>query len=116
MLTDTKNEKALTLKKITQLYRTALCCYVFPFFFILLMIIDVNTFHATDAFFFFVFLFSIFPLSIVGLVFNMLGLRLSRKMNHVHKKNIGYANLMLGIPMFIVGLFGLALPVVMVLE
>jgi len=116
MQTDTKDAKALALKKITNLYRTALFCYVFPFFFILLLIIDVNTFHATDALFLFVFLFSIFPLSIIGLAYNILGLRHSRKMNLVHKKNIGYTNLMLGIPMFIVGLLGLAVPFVMVLE
>ena len=49
MQTDTKNEKALALKKITNIYRTALFCYVFPFFFIVLFIINVNTFHATDS-------------------------------------------------------------------
>ena len=52
MQTDKKNEKELAVKKITKLYRTALFFYVSPFFFILLLIIDVNTFHATDAFFF----------------------------------------------------------------
>jgi len=111
-----KSDKQLVIKKITKLYRIALFCYLSPFFFILLLIIDVITFQATDAFFFFVFLFSIFPLSIVGLVFNIFGLRRSRKMNLIHKKNIGYTNLMLGIPMFLSGLLGLAVPFVMVLE
>jgi hypothetical protein len=116
MQTHTKTEKTLVLEKISKRYKTALLCYVFPFFFIVLLIIDINTFHATDAFFFLVFLFSILPLSIVGLVFNIFGLKLSRKINHMPKKNIGYTNLMLGIPIFLIGIFALALTFVMVLE
>jgi len=111
-----KSDKQLVIKKITKLYRTALFCYLSPSLFVAWIIIDFNTFHATDLLFFVIFLLSILPLSIIGLIYNILGLRLSRKMNLVHKKNIGYTNLMLGMPMFLIGLLGLAVPFVMVLE
>jgi uncharacterized SAM-binding protein YcdF (DUF218 family) len=59
-------------------------------------IIDSNFLHRTDGLFFVLFLISFLPFSLVGLVCTIYGLKLSRK-NNVQKKNIGYANLILGV-------------------
>jgi len=112
----TKSDKELALKKIKKLYQIALFFYFFPFLYIVWLVIDSNLFHVSDLLTFVFFLLSILPLSIAGLISNILGLHLSRKINHIDKKNIGYADLLIGISMFVSGLFGLAIPFVMALE
>jgi hypothetical protein len=58
-------------------------------------------------------LLSLFPVGIVGLVFTIKGLRLAFRSGDYKKKDIGYANLIMGIILTAGGLLGLSLAYVM---
>ncbi|UOQ65534.1 hypothetical protein [Hymenobacter volaticus] len=50
------------------------------------------------------FFVGLFPLAAGGIIFTVLGMRLSIRTNDREKKDIGYANLILGLILFVVGL------------
>jgi hypothetical protein len=53
------------------------------------------------------FFLALFPLAVAGLVFTIKGLRLSSYSNDYEKKDVGYANLLLGLILSALGLLAL---------
>jgi hypothetical protein len=91
--------------KISELYKRALYCYGLPLVFLALVMAGV-----AEGLFSGLFLLSLFPLAVAGLVFTGKGLRLSSQTNDREKKDIGYANLIMGLILSVIGLlaFGFA--------
>ena len=49
-------------------------------------------------------LLTVMPCSIIGLYFSFKGFKLSSSLGNLEKKDVGYANILLGIILFVVGL------------
>ena len=94
-----------TRADIVKSYRIATGCYATPFVFLLLSI-----FHFA---FFSLFVLTLFPLGIAGMVFTKRGLSLAIKSRDTEKKDGGSANVTLGIIILVLGLLGLALAYLM---
>ena len=83
---------------IVRYYKIATYSYLTPIGFVLLgFLLD---------FFLLLALLTALPCSIIGFYFTFKGFRLSRLQDNSEKKDVGYANILLGIILFIVGLFG----------
>jgi len=95
--------------RITRFYRIAVYSYAAPFFCLGLQLLDSATFSLTQMFFFALFLWSLLPLGTTGLICTGLGLRLAFQSNDYQKKDIGYANILMGLIMVAAGLLGLGL-------
>ncbi|MDX5443026.1 MAG: hypothetical protein LPJ89_04500, partial [Hymenobacteraceae bacterium] len=93
--------------------RIAIFCFVIPFIFLGLLLIDSLTFDLTGAFFFSLFLITLLPLGVIVFVFTCKGLRISFKENNYQKKDIGYANLIMGLIIIGCGVLGLGFAYVM---
>ncbi|MFT2010219.1 hypothetical protein ACMA1I_16210 [Pontibacter sp. 13R65] len=98
---------------ITYNYRIAVYSFIIPFLFLVLYLIDSWTFNFTNIFFLAVFIISLFPSGITGLLFTYKGLRRLFKENNYEKKDIGYANLIMGIIITGCGIVGLGLAYLM---
>jgi hypothetical protein len=115
MQTHTKNEKALALEKISTLYKVGLFCFLLPFILAVLLFVCSDSIGTTNAVICSVFLLiSILPISIIGLVFIILGFRLSLKINNIHKKNLGYCNIIVGGIMCFIGFVSLGFIYIMI--
>lgn len=90
-----------TRVEIVKNYKLATYCYAAPFVSLLLSFIHFI--------FFPLFLLSLFPMGIVGMYFTKRGLSPAIKSGDIQKKDVGYANVTLGIIILLVGLLGLAL-------
>ena len=104
----------ISRSKITKYYSRAIYSYLLPPGFFGLFLVDIFTFGLTQMFFFAVALLSLLPAGAAGLFFTVKGLRISFKSNDYEKKDIGYANLIMGIIYFVAGLLGLGLAYIMV--
>ena len=99
--------------KIKKYYRIAVYSYVLPFILLGLYIIDSSTFDLTEMFFFAAFLISLLPLGALGLACSIYGMVLSNRVNNNIKKDIGYANLIMGIIITMGGFLGMAIAYLM---
>ena len=88
-------------ERITKSYKIAVCCYAAPVGFLAL--------STVFSFFFPLFLLGFFPLGAASTAYSIAGLKLAFKNNDHQKKDIGYANLLLGIIMVTVGTLLVAL-------
>lgn len=84
-------------------YKIALYCYGAPFL-LILFLLDSLTFDLTEMFFFALFLFAMFPVGLIGVIFNVIGLISSFKINDHQKKDFGLNNLLIGGITLILGL------------
>ncbi|PJJ60180.1 hypothetical protein [Hymenobacter chitinivorans] len=87
-------QSKITRKRIEKLYRTAIYAYSAPFALLLLQLLAPNKIGTV---FFAASLFSLPLLVVVGLRCTILGLRLAFKTNDYQKKDLGYANLIMGL-------------------
>jgi hypothetical protein len=90
-----------TRAEIVSFYKKATYCYAAPFALLLLAFVW--------EFAVWLFLFIILPSSIAGLFFTTRGLALARKSRDTEKKDVGYANVVLGGIALLVGLLVWAL-------
>lgn len=91
--------------EIVKSYKIAIYCYAAPFVSLLLGVVHFV--------FFPLFLLSLFPLGIAGMYFTKRGLSIAIKSGDIQKKDVGYANVTLGIIILVLGLLGLAFVFVM---
>ena len=82
-------------------YKKATYCYATPFVFLLLGIIHFV--------FFPLFLFTLFPMGVAGLVFTKRGLAFAKQNGDREKKDVGYSNVILGVIIVLLGLLGLGI-------
>jgi hypothetical protein len=111
---DEKSHRKMIRNQIKKNYRIAVLSYSLPFISLFLYMLDSSTFNLTGMYFFVFFLLGALPLGIVGLFFTVKGLIISRKSNDYVKKDIGYANLTMGIIMAAGGMLGFGFMYVMV--
>lgn len=94
---------------IVSFYKKATYCYGLPFGFLslqlLLNVVSNFNFQPFLALFF----LTILPLSALGIAFTKRGFTLAVKSGDREKKDVGYANLILGSIIVVLGLVGLAL-------
>ena len=83
--------------------------YIAPFLFLLLFLIDVLTVDLTQMFFFTLFLISLIPFGILGLIFTAKGMIEAKKKKNSLNKDIGIAALAAGILIVVGGTIGLLL-------
>jgi hypothetical protein len=88
--------------RIVKLYRRATYCYALPFVFLVLALVGISEGVFLGAFF-----VGLLPLAVAGLYLTATGLRLSFDSNDYEKKDVGYANLLLGLILSAVGLMAL---------
>jgi hypothetical protein len=86
--------------KIVRYYKKATYCYAIPFGLLVLSFLV--------PFLFALWLFTLLPAGLAGLFFTKRGLVLAAKSGDREKKDVGYANLVLGITILILGLLALA--------
>ena len=102
-----------TRAEIVKCYGKASCCYAIPFGLLglqlLLNLVSSFDFQPFLALFF----LSILPLSVLGIVFTKRGFALASISGDLAKKDVGYANFLLGAIMLVVGLLAFALSFVM---
>jgi hypothetical protein len=92
---------AATRAEIVSFYKKATYCYAAPFALLLLGFVWEAAFG--------LFLLTILPSGIAGLFFTTRGLALARKSRDTEKKDVGYANVLLGGIGLIVGLLAWSL-------
>ena len=81
---------------IVRYYKKATCSYLAPLGLVLLgVLLD---------FFLLLALLTVIPCSIIGLYFSFKGFKLSSRLGNLEKKDVGYANILLGIILFAAGL------------
>ncbi|TGD81239.1 hypothetical protein [Hymenobacter wooponensis] len=90
--------------RIVKLYKRATYCYALPFIFLILAVIGIG-----EGLFLGVFCLSLLPLAVTGLVFTGRGLRLSSRSGDYEKKDVGFANVILGVILGGLGLLALGL-------
>ena len=100
-------------EKIKKCYRIAVYSYILPFILLGQYIIDSSTFDLTEMFLFAAFWISLLPLGALGMACSIYGMVLSNRVNNNIKKDIGYANLIMGIIIIIGGLVGMGLAYLM---
>lgn len=88
--------------RISKLYKYALCCYALPFVFLVAAVLGIGEGILLGGFF-----VGLFPFAVGGTVLTIFGMRLSVQTNDREKKDIGYANLLLGLILAAVGLLAL---------
>lgn len=100
---DATKEALETRAAIVKNYKLATYCYATPFVCLLLGFIHFM--------FFPLFLITLFPLGVAGMFFTRRGLSLAVKSGDREKKDVGYANVTLGIIVLVAGagLIGLVL-------
>ena len=105
MLNKIQNDERYN-KRTKILYRSALICYLIPFLFLGIFALDMFLFHRTEMLFWSLFLLSMFPFGLLGLVFSIIGIIQSTKIQHLKKKTMGYYNLFMGIVVIAGGILG----------
>lgn len=101
------------MDKTTRYYRLAVYSFVLPFAFLGLFMIDSWTFGLTNSFFLALFSICLLPAGIIGLFFNYKGYRIAHKEHHNIKKDIGYANFIMGLIILFCGVLGFGIAYVM---
>lgn len=91
------------LKRTKILYRSAFICYVIPFLSLGVYLLD--PFHAQKLFWT-IFLLSMFPFGLMGLLFSIVGIVQFTKIKRYKKRTIGYYYLLMGILVVVSGMFG----------
>ncbi len=91
------------LKRTKILYRSAFICYVIPF--LCLGIYSLDLFNAQKLFWH-VFLLSMFPFGLLGLLFSIIGIVQFTKIQKYKKRTIGYYYLFMGILVVASGMMG----------
>ncbi len=99
--------------RISKNYTIAVYCYLIPLGFLGLYFLESSTLKLTGAFFMATTLLSLLPVGVVGLFFTVKGLRLAFQSGDYEKKDMGYANLILGLILVLGGLIGLGFAYVM---
>ena len=98
---------------IVKFYKKAIYCYTAPFGFVGLQLL-VNSISDFDFQpFLMLFFLSIVPLGILGIVYTKRGYALASSSGDREKKDVGYANFILGAIMLVLGLIAYALAFVM---
>lgn len=87
---------------MVKLYKRATYFYAMPLVLLLFAMVS-----SEEEIVLIVFLLSLFPFSVVGLIYTMKGLRLASHSNDYEKKDVGFANLTLGLILFVFGLLAL---------
>jgi len=96
-------------QKIYKIYFFALMVYLLPPISLVIFIVDQMTIHKTDAIFFALFLLSLLPCALIGLVLFSIGLIKSFRNKEQFNKNIGIVGVGIGGIFLLGGIFGLAL-------
>lgn len=99
--------------RISKYYTIAVYCYLLPPGFLGLYFLDFSTIGLTGAFFLATTVLSLLPVGVVGLLCTVKGLKLAFKSGDHEKKDIGYANLIMGLILAVGGLISLGLTYVM---
>ncbi|QHT71287.1 hypothetical protein GXP67_33850 [Rhodocytophaga rosea] len=101
-------------KKISWYYTLAIYSYLSPIGLFGLFLLDSFTFGLTESFFFGATLLGLLLAAIASLFFTVKGLRIAFKTNDYEKKDIGYANLIMGVIYCIAGLLALGYTYIMI--
>lgn len=101
-------------KKIRKYYTLAIYSYLAPPGFFGAFLLDSFTVGLTEMFFFAIALLSLLPAGVAGLIFTEKGLKIAFTSNDYEKKDIGYANLIMGIIYIVAGLLALGLGYLMI--
>ncbi len=96
-------------KDIYKKYIYAFISCLTPFIFLFIFLIDGFTFNLTDATFWALFLITLAPCSIVGIIIGITGLNESLKENSKKNRMIGTGIIMLAAVELVFGVFGLML-------
>lgn len=91
------------------IYYFVLLFYLFPFVSLLIFILDQLTFNKTEMWFWVIFLVSLAPCGLTGIVLSAVGLYKSFKRKSNINKIIGFAGLFLGIGGIAAGVLGFML-------
>lgn len=105
MIEKTKTD-TLYRKRTTILYRSALVCYIIPFLFLGIFALDMFFLHRTQMLFWSMFLLSMFPFGLLGLLFSIIGIIQSTRIQKIKNKTTGYYNLFMGIVVVVGGILG----------
>lgn len=105
MIEKTKTD-AHYIKRTKILYRSALICYLIPFLFLGIFALDMFFLHRTDMLFWSMFLLSMFPFGLLGLLFSIIGIIQSSRIQKLKNKTRGYYNLFMGIVVVAGGILG----------
>ncbi|MDJ1473543.1 hypothetical protein [Xanthocytophaga flava] len=111
---DQVKSSQIARQRITKQYQWAMYSYLAPVVLFVLYLIDANIFGLTKMFFFAISLMSLIPSACVGLFFTVRGVVMVFKTNDYQKKDIGYANLLMGIIMAFAGVIAVGFLYVMV--
>lgn len=90
--------------KITRFYKIALYAYISPIILLGISILDSCTLDLAASYFLPAFIFTLLPSGVVGIIFTIFGSKISFKEKDYEKKDTGYANLIMGIVMSVIGL------------
>lgn len=96
-MTDKIKHDERYLKKVRILFRSALIGYLIPFLFLGFFALDVFFVHRTQLLFWNMFLLSMFPFGLLGLLFSIIAIVQSSKIRRLKKRIIGYHNLLMGL-------------------
>jgi len=105
-MAEKKQPDEVFYKRTKILYRSALICYILPFLFFGIFIFAEYILHATETLFWSMFLLSMFPFGLLGLLFSIIGIIQATKISNLKKKTTGYYNLFLGIVVVAGGMLG----------
>jgi len=94
---------------VLRIYYFAGIFYILPFISLLLFIVDQLTFRKTQMLFWVIFLVSLGPCGLIGIILCTLGLIKSFKRKSGSNKIIGFAGLLLGMGGIIAGILGFLL-------
>ncbi|UOQ70670.1 hypothetical protein [Hymenobacter cellulosilyticus] len=100
-------ESKLSRQRIEKLYKTALYSYSAPFALAGGGLLASFVSDEAERFFFAAAALSLLPLVIVGLVCTIIGLRVAFATSDYQKKDIGYANLIMGLILFALAFLGM---------
>ena len=92
-----KSNTPIPRQRITRQYLLAVGCYLAPAVFFVVSLIDSATFDLTDNLFFGVAILSLLTCGCVGLFFSARGMGMAFKNKDYPKKDVGYANLLMGL-------------------
>lgn len=114
MQLEVQSRAPVSRQRITSQYKLAVIFYLAPLVWFVLGLIDGLTFDLTGMFFVSTAMLSLIPSGCIGLFFSITGMVMAFKNNDYQKKDIGYANLLMGIIMVITGFIAAGFIYVMV--
>lgn len=105
MIEKIKNDERYS-KRTNKLYRSALICHLIPFMFLGIFALDMFLLHKTEMLFWRIFLLSMFPFGLLGLLFSIIGIVQATNIQNLKKKTTGYYTLVMGIIVVAGGILG----------